>query len=52
MPIKPLKSTMKVIFETLEKHFEPKPCEIVERFRFNTCERKETETTGDYNTYM
>ena len=29
MPIKPLKSTMKVIFETLEKHFEPKPCERV-----------------------
>ena len=48
IPIKPLKSTMKFIFETLEKHFEPKPCEIVERFRFNTCERKETQTTGDY----
>ena len=48
IPIKSLKSTMKVIFETLEKYFEPKPCEIVKRFRFNTCERKETQTTGDY----
>ena len=48
LPCKPMDSKFEVIAETLKNHFEPKPCEIVERFRFNTCDRSLNQSTADY----
>ena len=48
LPSKPMDAKFNVITETLKKHFEPKPCEIVERFRFNTCDRSLNQSTADY----
>ena len=33
-PVKPQEKSLAALFETLQKHFEPKPVIIAERFRF------------------
>ena len=48
LPKKPMNESLEKILQILSKHFEPKPCEIVERFRFNSCNRKEEQSTADY----
>ena len=40
-PAKPAETTFKKIVDTLEKHFSPKPSEIVERYKFHSRNRKE-----------
>ena len=34
-PVKPQEKSLAALFETLRKHFEPKPVIIAERFRFH-----------------
>ena len=48
IPKKPMEVTVDVILETLSKHYEPIPCEIVERFIFNTCDRQDNHKMVDY----
>ena len=42
-PKKPAETELKQIVEELEKHYSPKPSEIVERFKFHSRNRKEGE---------
>ena len=48
IPKKPMEVTVQVLLETLTIHYEPIPCEIVERFRFNTCDRQDNQKIVDY----
>ena len=47
-PAKPAETTFKKIVDILEKHFSPKPCEIVERYKFHSRNRKEDEGVAAY----
>ena len=47
-PAKPAEATFKKIVDTLEKHFSPKPSEIVERYKFHTRNWKEDEGVAAY----
>ena len=47
-PAKPAETTFKKIVDTLEKHFSPKPSEIVERYKFHSRNRKEDEGVAAY----
>ena len=40
-PARPTETTFKKIVETLEKHYSPRPSEIVERFKFHSRNCKE-----------
>ena len=42
-PARPAETTFKKIVDTLEKHFSPKPSEIVERYKFHSRNRNEDE---------
>ena len=48
IPKKPMEVTVQVLLETLTIHYEPIPCEIVERFRCNTCDRQDNQKIVDY----
>ena len=45
---RPAETTFKKIVETLEKHYSPRPSEIVERFKFHSRNRKEDEGVATY----
>ena len=45
---RPAETTFKKIVETLEKHYSPRPSEIVERFKFHSRNRKEDEGVAMY----
>lgn len=47
-PVWPAKTTFKKIVGTLEKHFSPKPSEIVERYKFHNWDRNEDEGVAAY----
>ena len=47
-PAKPAETTFEKIVDTLEKHFSPKPIEIVERYKFHSRNRKEDEGVAAY----
>ena len=47
-PGKPAETTFKKIVDILEKHFSPKPSEIVERYKFHSRNRKEDEGVAAY----
>ena len=47
-PAKPAETTFKTIVNTLEKHFSPKPSEIVERYKFHSRNRNEDEGIAAY----
>ena len=42
-PKKPVETELKDIYKELEKHYPPKPSEIVERFKFHNRSRREKE---------
>ena len=46
--LQPAEKTFKKIVDTLEKHFSPKPSEIVERYKFHSQNRKEDEGVAVY----
>ena len=48
LPKKPIDCTLDVLTATLMNHYEPAPCEIVERYRFNTCDRQPNQKMTDY----
>ena len=47
-PAEPVETAFKKIVDTLEKHFSPKPSEIVERYKFHSRNRKEDEGVAGY----
>ena len=47
-PVRPAEATFKTIVDTLDKHFSPRPSEIVERFKFHSRNRKDGEGVGTY----
>ena len=47
-PAKTAETTFKKIVDTLEKHFSPKPSEIVERYKFHSRNRNEDEGIAAY----
>ena len=47
-PAKPAETTFKKIVDTLERHFSPKPSEIVERYKFHSRNRNEDEGIAAY----
>ena len=47
-PARPAETAFKKIVDTLEKHFSPKPSEIVERYKFNSRNRNEDEGVAAY----
>ena len=47
-PARPAEKTFKKIVDTLEKHFSPKPSEIVERYKFHSRNRNENEGVAAY----
>lgn len=47
-PVKPGEKTFQELVELLKEHFNPKPSEIVQRFKFNSRSREEGETVLDY----
>ena len=47
-PARPAETAFKKIVETLEKHYSPRPSEIVERFKFHSRNRKEDEGVAMY----
>ena len=47
-PDRPSDKTYDEVVEVLKKHFQPKPSEIVMRYKFNTRTRKSNETVADY----
>ena len=42
-PVRPAEATFKKIVDTLDKHFSPRPSEIVERFKFHSRNRKDSQ---------
>uniref|UniRef100_H3AQV6 ribonuclease H n=1 Tax=Latimeria chalumnae TaxID=7897 RepID=H3AQV6_LATCH len=48
-PEKPGDKTFEDLVNLLKKHFNPKPSEIVQRFKFNSRNRKSGETVGEYD---
>lgn len=47
-PAKPADKSFKKITEVLQKHFQPKPLVIAERFRFHKRNQLKTESTSEY----
>ena len=47
-PARPAETTFKKIVDTLEKHFSPKPSEIVERYKFHSLNRDEDKGVAAY----
>ena len=47
-PARPAVVTFKKIVDTLERHFTPRPSEIVERFKFHSRNRNEGEGVATY----
>ncbi|XP_044184326.1 LOW QUALITY PROTEIN: uncharacterized protein K02A2.6-like [Acropora millepora] len=47
-PVRPAEATFKTIVDTLDKHFSPRPSEIVERFKFHSRNRKDGEGVRTY----
>ena len=47
-PDKPQDKTLAVLFETLKRHFKPKPLVIVERFYFHKRNQSPTESMAEY----
>ena len=47
-PDKPQDKTLPVLFETLKRHFEPKPLVIAERFHFHLRNQGPTESVAEY----
>ncbi|XP_068735333.1 uncharacterized protein [Montipora capricornis] len=47
-PVRPAEATFKKIVDTLDKHFSPRPSEIVERFKFHGRNRKGGEDVRTY----
>ncbi|XP_030586939.1 uncharacterized protein K02A2.6-like [Archocentrus centrarchus] len=47
-PAKPAAKSFKEITEVLQKHFQPKPLVIAERFRFHKRHQLKTESTSEY----
>lgn len=47
-PEKPGDKSFEDLVKLLQNHYNPKPSEIVERFKFNSRNRKTDETVGDY----
>ncbi len=47
-PVKPGSKTVDELMDLLKQHFNPKPSEIVQRFKFNSRSREEGETVLDY----
>ncbi|KAK2558990.1 hypothetical protein P5673_018618 [Acropora cervicornis] len=47
-PVRTAEATFKKIVDTLDKHFSPRPSEIVERFKFHSRNRKDGEGVGTY----
>ena len=47
-PVRPGEVTFKKIVDTLDKHFSPRPSEIVGRFKFHCRNRKDGEGVGTY----
>ena len=47
-PARTAETTFKKIVKTLEKHYSPRPSEIVERFKFHSRNRKEDEGVATY----
>ena len=47
-PARPAEATFKKIVDTLERHFTPRPSEIVERFKFHSRNRNEGEGVAAY----
>lgn len=47
-PNKPTEQTYQVCKEILQKHYSPKPTEIVQRYRFYTCTQKVEETIPQF----
>ena len=48
-PDRPSDKTYDEVVEMLKKQFQPKPSEIVMRYKFNARTRKSNETVSDYN---
>ena len=42
-PVRPAEATFKKIVDTLDKHFSPRPSEIVEHFKFHSRNRKDSQ---------
>ncbi len=47
-PAKPGEKTFEQLVTLLKNHFNPKPSEIVQRFKFDSCMRKPTESVAEY----
>ena len=47
-PTKPQEKALSELFETLERHYEPKPLVIAQRFYFYRTNRKQLESIADY----
>ena len=47
-PIKPGTKSFKEITDKVKEHIQPKPSEIVQRFKFHTCSRQEGESVASY----
>ena len=47
-PTKPDEKSYEELVEALEKHYNPTPSEIVQRYKFNSCFRKESESITTY----
>ena len=47
-PDKPQEKSVAVLFETLKKHYEPKPVIIAERFRFHRRDQSSGESIVEY----
>lgn len=47
-PVKPGATTFQELVDLLKEHFNPKPSEIVQRFKFNSRVRKQGQTVLDY----
>lgn len=47
-PKKPAETTLKDILEALRKHYDPKPSVIVERFKFHSRSRDESESVATF----
>ena len=48
VPKKPKDATLTEITNAMSQHFEPKPSEIVQRYKFNSCYRKSEQSIAEY----
>ena len=52
MPTPPATRPMEELLKLLEQHFSPRPSEILQRFRFNSCVRGDNQSIADYTAQL